>query len=241
MVPIISVVGKSDVGKTTFLEKLIPELIRRGYRVATVKHDTHGFDIDVPGKDTWKMAQAGSHIVAISSPQKLALIRKVDQEKTLDEIAQMVGADVDIILTEGYKRGKKPKIEVSRREKSTELLCEPNELVAIVTDNDFDVRVPHFGLDDVSGVADLLERRYLRHRSDDYAGLIVDGQKVPIKSFVQDVFDRTVRALVSTLHGADSTASEIILTLRKPTGEKGEQQEANRKEENREEKRREEE
>jgi len=228
MVPVISVVGKSDVGKTTFLEKLIPELIRRGYRVGTVKHDTHGFDMDVPGKDTWKMAQAGSHIVAISSPQKLALIKKVDKEKTLDEIAQLIGTDVDIILTEGYKRGKKPKIEVSRREKSAELLCQPDELVAIVTDNDFDVRVPQFGLDDVAGVADLLERRYLRHGSSDYATLIVDGQKVPLKSFVQDVFDRTVRALVSTLHDANHSASEIVLTLRTPAGEKGEPQEEDR-------------
>ena len=218
MVPVISVVGKSDAGKTTFLLKLIPELVRRDYRVGTVKLDTHGFDIDVPGKDTWKMAQAGSHVVAISSPQKLALIKKVDEEKTLDEIAGLMSSDVDIILTEGYKRGNKPKIEVSRREHSTELLCEQRELLAIVTDNQFEVKVPHFGLDDAPGVAELIEHRFLLHRAQDYATLIIDGQKVPLKSFVQEVFDRTVRALISTLRGANREGSEIVLTLRKPAG-----------------------
>ncbi|MDA8187897.1 MAG: molybdopterin-guanine dinucleotide biosynthesis protein B [Dehalococcoidales bacterium] len=218
MVPIICVVGKSDAGKTTFLEKLIPELSRRGYRVGTVKHDVHGFDIDKPGKDSWKHKQAGSTAVVISSPEKLAIIKRTEREQTLDEIALLVGEDVDIILTEGFKRSNKPKIEISRREKGTELLCDERELVAVVADNDFDIRVPQFGLDDATGVADLLERRFLRRRSQDYATLLINGQRVPIKSFVQDVLDRTVRAIVSTLHGTEG-AEEIVLVLRKnPSG-----------------------
>lgn len=225
MVPVVSIVGKSDAGKTTFLVKLIPELARRGYRVGTVKHDTHGFDIDVPGKDTWKMAQAGSSVVAISSPQKLALITRVDRERTLDEIVRAMTGEVDIILTEGYKRGSKPKIEISRREHSSELLCDPQELVAVVTDNQFNIRVPHFGLDDAAGVAELLERKFLLRRSQEQASLLVDGQKVPLKSYVQEVFDRTVRALISTLRGGKAGADEIVLTLRKPEGGEGEPQE----------------
>jgi len=73
VIPVVSIVGKSNSGKTTLLEKLIPELKRRGYRVATVKHDTHGFEIDRPGKDTWRLAQAGADAVVISSGDKLAL------------------------------------------------------------------------------------------------------------------------------------------------------------------------
>lgn len=160
MIPIISVVGKSEVGKTTFLEKLIAELKRRGYRVATVKHDVHGFDIDRPGKDSWRLAQAGSDSVVIASPQKLALIKHLDRELTLSEIAVLLD-DVDIILTEGYKRGDAPKIEVSRRERGEELLCTAEELVAIVSDQPFGLGVPEFGLDDSVGVADLLEARFL--------------------------------------------------------------------------------
>ncbi|HID62358.1 MAG TPA: molybdopterin-guanine dinucleotide biosynthesis protein B [Anaerolineae bacterium] len=160
VIPIISVVGKSGVGKTTFLEKLIAEPKRRGYRVATVKHDVHGFDIDRPGKDSWRLAQAGSDSVVIASPQKLALIKRLDRELTLSEIATLLG-DVDIILTEGYKRGDAPKIEVSRRERGGELLCTREELVAIVSDQPFELGVPLFDLDDSVGVVDLLEARFL--------------------------------------------------------------------------------
>ena len=159
-IPMISVVGKSDTGKTTLLEKLVAELKRRGYRVATVKHDTHGFDIDRPGKDSWRHAQAGSDVVVISGPNRLALIEKREQEMTLDEIADRV-MNVDIILTEGYKRGDKPKIEVSRREKGSELLCTEDELVAIAADQPFDMNVPQFGLDDEAGIVDLIEERFL--------------------------------------------------------------------------------
>ncbi len=159
--PIVSIVGKSGAGKTTLLEKMIGELKRRGYRVATVKHDTHGFEIDQPGKDSWRHAQAGSDSVVISSPNRLALIKRLDKEMALDEIAALL-LDVDIILTEGYKRGDKPKIEVSRREKGSELLCTEEELVAIVTDHPFDLNVPQFDLDDTAGIIDLVEESFLR-------------------------------------------------------------------------------
>jgi molybdopterin-guanine dinucleotide biosynthesis protein B len=164
MIPLVSVVGKSDAGKTTLLEKLIPELKRRGYRVATVKHDAHSFEIDQPGKDTWRHRQAGADVVVISSKDKMAIIRSVDAELSLLQIADMI-TGVDIILTEGFKRGPAPKIEVSRREKSSELLCTADELVAIATDQHFDLPVPQFGLDDAIGLVDTLERRFLRKES----------------------------------------------------------------------------
>ncbi len=160
-VPVISVVGKSDSGKTTLLEKLIPELKRRGYRVGTVKHDVHGFDIDHPGKDTWRHAQAGSDHVVIASSEKLASIRRLDHELTLDEIVAEMD-DVDIVLTEGYKRAGKLKIEVSRAARSTELICRPDELLAIATDHPVELDVPQFDLDDAKGIVDLIEERFLK-------------------------------------------------------------------------------
>jgi molybdopterin-guanine dinucleotide biosynthesis protein B len=160
-VPIISVVGKSNVGKTTLLEKLLPEIKKRGYRVATIKHDVHGFSIDQPGKDTWKHAQAGADIVIISSHQKMATIEKVERERTLDEIAAKID-HVDLILTEGYKRQDKPKIEVHRAEVSDTLLCEKEELLALATDTPFNMGVPEFDLDDSAGIVDLIEDRYLK-------------------------------------------------------------------------------
>ncbi len=106
-IPIISIIGKSKSGKTTLLEKLIAEVKRRGYRVATIKHHSHpGLDIDRPGKDSWRHTRAGSDHVIVAPPDKLASYRLLERELTLDEVAANV-KDVDIILTEGYKRAGK--------------------------------------------------------------------------------------------------------------------------------------
>ncbi len=166
--PIVSVVGKSDTGKTTLMVKLIAELKRRGYRVATIKHDVHSFDIDTPGKDSWRHAAAGSDVVFISSPQKLAMVRRLDCEWSIDEIASLC-VDVDIVLTEGYKREDKQKIEVSRKEKGIDLLCDSKELMAIAADQLFEVDVPQFSLDDAEGLVDLLEKSLLKERSSSHS------------------------------------------------------------------------
>jgi molybdopterin-guanine dinucleotide biosynthesis protein B len=160
-IPIISFVGKSKSGKTTFLEKAIAELKRRGWRVATIKHHSRpGLEIDRPGKDTWRMAQAGAERVVIASPGEFALIGAVEKEKTLDELAALL-PDVDIILTEGYRQSDKPKIEICRAARSDELICQESELLAVVSDLRFPIDRPHFDLDDAAGVVDLLEAAFL--------------------------------------------------------------------------------
>jgi molybdopterin-guanine dinucleotide biosynthesis protein B len=161
-VPVISLVGKSGVGKTTALEGILRELKRRGYRVGTVKHDTHGFDVDKPGKDSWRHAQAGSDVVVISGPQKLAMIHNLSEEMPLDQIVPLMRS-VDIVITEGYKRGDRPKIEVTRLERGTELLCEVDELIGLMTDYAVNLPVPQFALEDAPGVVDLLEELYLQN------------------------------------------------------------------------------
>jgi molybdopterin-guanine dinucleotide biosynthesis protein B len=158
-VPVVSFVGRSGVGKTTALEKVIRELKRRGYRIGTVKHDAHGFEVDKPGKDSWRHAQAGSDVTAISGPNQLAVIHRLDQEMPLDDVVSLMGA-LDLVLTEGYKRGDKPKIEVTRRNHGTTLLCRGDELVAIMSDYLVDMKVPQFALDDAAGVVGLLEERF---------------------------------------------------------------------------------
>ncbi len=164
--PIISVVGRSGVGKTTALERIIRELKRRGYRVGTVKHDTHGFEVDRPGKDSWRHAQAGSDAVVISGPRQMALIRRLEREMPLDEVVRLMG-DVDLVLTEGYKQGDKPKIEVTRQECGTELLCRAEELIGLMADYAVNMPVPQFALDDAAGVVDLLENLYLNRTKEE--------------------------------------------------------------------------
>ena len=159
-IPVISVVGRSGTGKTTVLELLIGELVQRGYRVGTVKHCSYGFDADQKGKDSWRHAQAGSEVAAISCPHKMALFRNVESETPLDDIVSLMGK-VDVVLTEGYKRGNKPMIEVSRQAVGTDLLCREKDLVCVMADYDVDISVPLFSLDDAKGVVCLLEERFL--------------------------------------------------------------------------------
>jgi len=160
-IPIVSVVGKSNSGKTTLICGLIPELKKRGYRVATIKHDIHGFDIDKPGKDSWKHGEAGADTVVISSPRKIAMIEKLAEELTLDQAAAKIQG-VDIILSEGYKRNLKPKLEVFRSTVHASPLCtDGDNLVALASDVRPDLGVPVFALEDYSGLADLLVERFL--------------------------------------------------------------------------------
>ncbi|TAK32127.1 MAG: molybdopterin-guanine dinucleotide biosynthesis protein B [Chloroflexota bacterium] len=210
----LSVVGKSDVGKTTLLEKLLPEIKRRGYRVATIKHDVHGFSIDLPGKDSWRHTQAGSDIAVISSADKVALVRKVSQELSLNEIAHLIGSSVDLILTEGFKRGPWPKIEVHRKEMGADLLCTARELICIATDEHVPMEVPQFDINDATGIVDLIEERFLKPQVGlGEVRLTVNGAMVPLKPFVQDMIGNAMTGMVAALRDTDN-AREIELVIK---------------------------
>lgn len=160
-IPIITVIAKSGSGKTTLLEKLIAELKRRNYRVGTIKHHSHaGFDIDRPGKDSWRHAQAGSDYVIIAAPDKIASYRRLERELSLDEIVAGVN-DVDIILVEGYKRAGKPTLEVIRSEIGLELISPPEQCFAIACDVALPLALPQFDLSDAVGIADFIEEKFL--------------------------------------------------------------------------------
>lgn len=206
MIPILSIVGKSDSGKTTLIEKLVPELTRRGYRVATVKHDVHGFEVDREGKDSWRHKQAGAHTVVISSPDKVALIRDVEKDLTLDEIREKLIQDVDLILSEGYKKDVQPKIEIFRKEKHKELLStKEDHLVAIVSNQKFDIDVPCFDLEDRKGLADFVEKTFLTSTSHLELSLKVDGRSVSLTPFVKDFLTKTIKGMLSSLKGCETS------------------------------------
>ena len=154
--PVFSVVGFSGSGKTTFLEKLVAELKKFHIRLAVIKHDAHGFEMDQEGKDTWRFAQAGADVVAISAPSQYAILARNRTEKPLDELISMVSGDVDLVLTEGYKYGDKPKIEVYRLGNGKPMVHPPEELIAVVTDAPLHTETPCFALDDAAGAARFL-------------------------------------------------------------------------------------
>ncbi len=163
MIPIVSIVGKSDSGKTTLIEKIVRELKSRGYKIATIKHDAHSFDIDHEGKDSWRHKHAGADVSIISSPEKVAVVQDTSMDHSLADLRDKWVRDVDIILSEGYKREHHPKIEVFRSELKRELLCkEDDNLVAIAGDPSEPPKgIPVFDLNDPKPMCDFIEKRFL--------------------------------------------------------------------------------
>jgi len=163
MPPIISIVGESKSGKTTLIEKLILELKSRGYRVATIKHSVHGLGFDKAGKDSWRHIQAGSAATAIVSPDQIVLIKTVSEEPDLNEVARLFGEDHDIILAEGFKQSRAPKLEVHRKAAGVPL-SHVNNLIAIATDEPLETGVRQFSLNDITRLADLLESGFIKSK-----------------------------------------------------------------------------
>jgi molybdopterin-guanine dinucleotide biosynthesis adapter protein len=164
MIPIVSIVGKSDSGKTTLLEKIVTILTSRGFRIATVKHDAHSFEIDHEGKDSWRHKKAGAAVTVISSPTKIALVADTDHDYHLAEIREQFIRGVDLILSEGYKRESHLKIEVFRSEMHKELLCqEDDRLIAIAGDPANPPQgVPVFDLNDPVPLSDFLVENIMK-------------------------------------------------------------------------------
>jgi molybdopterin-guanine dinucleotide biosynthesis protein MobB len=158
--PVVSFVAKSGTGKTTLLEKVIAELKQRGYRVGVIKHDAHRFDIDHPGKDSHRLTAAGADIMLISSPDKLALVKKHTESPPVEELIRTYFDDLDVIVTEGFKESTLPKIEIHRKERSSTLLCRGGMndpcLVAVASDESLKLDVPVLDLNNPSQVTDFV-------------------------------------------------------------------------------------
>lgn len=157
MIPYYSFVAYSGAGKTSYLEKLIAELKRRGVRVAVVKHDAHRFEIDKEGKDSWRFAQAGADVVAVADGEKCALMeyRPVPLEKLLSKIE-----GVDLILVEGWHSEAKNTVALYRASSGSGLKANPRGCAAVVSDTPLDTGdVPLFPLDDPAPMASFLLAR----------------------------------------------------------------------------------
>jgi molybdopterin-guanine dinucleotide biosynthesis adapter protein len=163
MIPIISIVGRSNTGKTTLIEKLVPELCRKGYRVATIKHAAGGFELDREGKDSWRHKKAGAYKTILVSPSELALMEVFEHEYSVEELVDLYIKDADVVLLEGHKNNPFPKIEMLRKDVDPLPRDGKGHLcIAVVGDKRSDAGVPHFQMEEIQKLADLLEERYLR-------------------------------------------------------------------------------
>ena len=163
MIPVISIIGRSNTGKTTLIEKLVPEFRRRGYRVATIKHAAGGFEIDREGKDSWRHKKAGAYKTILISPTGMALMEVLEREYSVEELIDLYIKDADVILLEGHKNNPYPKIEVLRKNlEPLHRAGKEDQRIAVVGDEKQGVGIPHFQIDEIQKLADLIEERYLR-------------------------------------------------------------------------------
>lgn len=158
---LIGLAGWSGAGKTTLLERVIPHLTAQGLSVSTLKHAHHKFDVDVPGKDSWKHRQAGATEVLVASANRFALMHELrgEPEPTLPELLSLL-SPVDLVIIEGFKSDPHPKIEVYRAENGKPFLhVQDKAIVAVASDVPVETALPVLHLDDIEKIADMMLER----------------------------------------------------------------------------------
>jgi len=209
---IVSFAGTSNSGKTTLIEKLVPELVRRGYRVASAKHSVHKTTMDEQGKDSWRHLEAGSEATVLVSPDNMFLSERIKPDITLDEVVRRLGEDYDIIIAEGFKRDKAPKIEVHRKEAGPPLKNLEN-LIAIASDEPLKTETRQFSLEDINGLVDLIEETVIKPQGDRLS-LYINDKPVPLKEFPLGIITNILTGMAASLRGVDKVKT-IKLFLRK--------------------------
>ncbi|MFC1871859.1 molybdopterin-guanine dinucleotide biosynthesis protein B [Chloroflexota bacterium] len=214
MPPLVSIVGKSETGKTTLIEKLIRELRTRGYRVATIKHVPENLSFDEPEKDSWRHIQAGSQATAISSTERLVIIKPVSPALDIEQIAHHIGEEYDIVLAEGFKESNAPKIEVHRKAVGPPLSA-VKKLVAIVTDEPLTTKTRQFSPEDAKGIIDLIEQGFIKPQGKRIL-LYVNNYPVPLTLFPKKFITSTILSMISALKGTGKVKSAEIYLRQEP-------------------------
>ena len=162
---ILGIIGWKNSGKTTLTEKLVATLVARGYRISTVKHAHHAFDIDQEGRDSWRHRKAGASEVAIVSSKRWAIIHELNEQQEpplADVLAKL--APCDLVIVEGYKHEGHRKIEVRRKDAKDDAPLAPGDpsIIAIATDQTIAVgALPTFQLDEIEKIADFVIQKCL--------------------------------------------------------------------------------
>ena len=156
---VFGVTGWKNSGKTGLMERLVAEFSARGFSVSTIKHAHHRFDVDHPGKDSFRHREAGAKEVLLASRNRFALMHELrdEAEPTLDQLLAKL-MPVDLVLIEGYKRDRHPKIEAHRKETGQDLIAPTDDTIRAVASNDtLSLGKPVFDLDDTQAIADFIQ------------------------------------------------------------------------------------
>lgn len=203
MIPVVCIVGKHNAGKTTLLEELIPCLEERGRRVAVIKHAAHGVAMDREGSDSWRLAQTRAAAVMVSAPGHAATFIKVPDDALLPRLVGLLPMlDIDLVLVEGYRRSKFPKVEVHRTELGPDLLLAEEDLAAVVTDSDQSYAVPRFQSDGAQALAAYLDENFSHVQTErNTIRIVIDGEEIPLNVFASAVVSGGILGMLTALRG----------------------------------------
>jgi len=207
----IAIVGPSGSGKTTFIVRLIPELRSRGARVAVLKHCQMDEPLDKEGKDSWRLTKTGASRVGIVMPGRIAVFQETEKPDDIEGALGQFFADADIVLVEGGKgvRGLK-KISLVRKDIAERLEFSPEELLALVSDDEVESAIPVFRFSEVGKIADLVMSSSDRSPE---TTLVVDGAEIPLNPFVESFIRNTVMGMVGSLRGTNLDPRDVVLHL----------------------------
>jgi molybdopterin-guanine dinucleotide biosynthesis adapter protein len=197
LVPVVTIIGKPDSGKTVLAQKLITEMKSRGHRVAAAKHAHTPIETDTQGKDTWLFTQAGSQATVLVTPSGLTLYMNLSPEPGLLEALAALGDGYDVVIAEGFKKSSAPKILVLAGGHTEAPPDEPG-LCAIVSDEPLPGTLPGFKRNDIKKIADFIEKEIMEKAPSDMH-VLVNGQRVFMKPFVKDIIGSAVMAMITSL------------------------------------------
>jgi len=200
-IPVISIIGRSGSGKTTLAERLIAALKSRGLKVGAIKHAPQGFDLDIEGKDSWRLHRAGADRVMLLSQEEVACYGSPPTGDLWDLICQFMG-DLDLILAEGFTQKRFPKILVGKPERE-------------MRDEEVILKVDDALKADVERICDsILPLIETERGSDIEVELTVDGRRVPLNRFTRRVMSNVIGGIVTALHGVER-ADKIVVRIRR--------------------------
>lgn len=212
---VLGIVGKSEVGKTTLILRVIPELTKRGYKVGTVKNCPHGFDIDREGKNSWKFSEKGSSGVLLTSPEKIALVKSAKKSDDILRIINLFFYDFDIVLVEGFSKEQRlKKIEILRKGVSEQIHSSLDEVIAIVSNIGLKVNKPTFRPDQTSAIVDFLEKIMKEEKKS--VEININGEKIFLNNFLQNMIKGLTLAMIDPLkRKKEEEIKEVVIKVSK--------------------------
>jgi molybdopterin-guanine dinucleotide biosynthesis protein B len=200
---IVSIVGYKKSGKTTLVEEIIRILKSKGYRFGVVKYTGEGLPEELKAKDTTKFRAAGAETVGLCGDDHFTLFKAGGHPALpLDRLAAFFFPEADLVLTEGFKKQPFPKIALLSEGQEEKLLAEVQGVVlATVGPRPFREDLPHFKPNEADRIVEMLEKRFLKDRREPRIRVWLDGQRIPMKDFVQDIIIQGILGMLGTLKG----------------------------------------